>query len=201
MEKKTHVALGNLVSLAYLQPTSVSGLMITVGSATLGSILPDVDLKDSTTDKLFDRLITSFITVIIVGVFVNYFFDINIYHKIKEFSNIYNYILCVVVFSIMSYMGSKTHHRSFTHSILGLFIYSFILSYGFKETVVVPFFMAYLSHILIDLLNKKGLTLFYPIKKRFCFDLCDSHGTVNSILFTLFSFLNFITLIVICVKG
>ena len=182
MEKKTHVALGNLVSLAYLQPTSVSGLMITVGSATLGSILPDVDLKDSTTDKLFDRLITSFITVIIVGVFVNYFFDINIYHKIKEFSNIYNYILCVVVFSIMSYMGSKTHH-------------------GFKETVVVPFFMAYLSHILIDLLNKKGLTLFYPIKKRFCFDLCDSHGTVNSILFTLFSFLNFITLIVICVKG
>ena len=48
MEKKTHVACGNLISLILIQPATVPGLLITLTSSTLGSLLPDVDLKDST---------------------------------------------------------------------------------------------------------------------------------------------------------
>ena len=118
MEKKTHVACGNLISLSVIKPTTIPGLLITIGASTLGSLLPDVDLKDSTTDKLFDRLMTSLITIVIMSVLIKYLFNINIYTKIKEYNNIFNYLISITIFIIMSYLGSKTSHRSFTHSIL-----------------------------------------------------------------------------------
>ena len=54
MEKKTHVMCANFVSLCLIRPDNISDLLITCGFATLGGLVPDVDLKDSTSDKLFD---------------------------------------------------------------------------------------------------------------------------------------------------
>lgn len=197
MEKKTHVACGNLISLYLIKPTTVSGILITIASSTLGSLLPDVDLKDSTTDKLFDRLMTSLITIVIMSILIKYFFNINLYQIIKSYNNLFNYIITICLFIIMSYLGSKTSHRSFTHSILGLFIYTAILSYSFKDNIVIPYFISHLSHMLLDLLNMKGIALFYPFKYRFSFKLCESSGTFNQLLFSLFSILIIIVLIII----
>ena len=196
MEKKTHVACGNVVALSLMQPSTIQATLITIGAATLGSLLPDVDLKDSTSDKLFDRLMTALITIIIMGVIIRYFFNINLYAEIKKYNNIFNYLISICVFITMSYLGSKTSHRSFTHSILGLFIYSSILLYSFNNDIVIPFFISHLSHIVLDLLNKKGIALFYPIKSRFSLKLCETDGKVNKLLFTIFSILIIIVLII-----
>ena len=166
MEKKTHIAVANLITLSIIKPNTVSSLLITVGASTLGALLPDVDLKDSTTDKLFDRLMTSLITIIIMGVLINYFFNINIYNKIKEYSNIYNYLISIILFIVMSYLGSKTPHRSFTHSILGLILYTIILYYSFNTNFIIPYFISHLSHIILDLFNMKGITIFYPLFEK-----------------------------------
>ena len=200
MEKKTHVACANLVSLSLLQPKTVPELLITVGTSTIGALLPDVDLKDSTSDKIFDRLMTSLITIIIMGVIINHFFNINLYKIIKEYNNIYNYIICITIFIIMSYLGSKTSHRSFTHSIVGLFIYTIILSYSFSNRIVITYFVSHLSHIVLDLLNMKGIALFYPSKFRFSLKLCEVKGITNKILFYTSSLLNLIELIIISIK-
>ena len=197
MEKKTHVACGNLISLFLIKPKTVSGILITIASSTLGSLLPDVDLKDSTTDKLFDRLMTSLITIIIMSILIKYFFNINLYQIIKSYNNLFNYLITICLFIIMSYLGSKTHHRSFTHSILGLFIYTAILSYSFTVNIVIAYFISHLSHMLLDLLNMKGVALFYPFKYRFSFKLCESSGIFNQLLFSLFSILIIIVLIMI----
>lgn len=200
MEKKTHIACANLASLYIIRPTSIIGLLTTVGVATLGGLLPDVDLKDSTSDKLFDRLMASLITIIVMGVFVKYFFNINIYTKIREYNNIFNYIVSICLFIILSYMGSKTSHRSFTHSILGLFIYTMVLSYSFSSKIYITYFISHLSHIIIDLLNMKGICLFYPLKFRFSLKLCESDGSINKLLFVLSSIFNIVVLIMIGVS-
>lgn len=196
MEKKTHVMCANLVSLYLMKPDSISELLITCGCASLGGLVPDVDLKDSTSDKLFDRLMTSLITIIVMSFFVKYFFDIDLYCKIKECSYI-NYLISACLFIVMAYLGSKSSHRSFTHSMLGLFVYSAILSYGFGMNVIIPYFVSHLSHIVLDLFNKKGIALFYPSKYRFCLELCESNGKVNKFLFILFSVLIILYLILI----
>ena len=136
MEKKTHVMCANFVSLCLMRPSSISSLLVTCSVSTLGALVPDVDLKDSTSDKLFDRLMTSLITIVIMSVFIKYFFDIDLYCKIKECSYI-NYLVSICLFIVMAYLGSKSSHRSFTHSILGLFVYTAILSYGFGSSVIV----------------------------------------------------------------
>ena len=188
MEKKTHVMCANFVSLCLIIPRSIPDLLITCGSATIGGLVPDVDLKDSTSDKLFDRLMTSLITIVLMSFIIKYFFDIDLYCKIKECSYI-NYLISICLFIVMAFLGSKSSHRSFTHSILGLFVYSAILSYGFGMNVIIPYFVSHLSHIVLDLFNKKGIALFYPSKYRFCFNLCESNGKVNKFLFVLFSIL------------
>lgn len=200
MEKKTHVACGNLISLSLIQPTSIQGLLITISASTLGSLLPDVDLKDSTTDKLFDRLMTSLITIVIMSILIKYLFNINLYKIIKSYNNIFNYLISICLFIIMSYLGSKTPHRSFTHSILGLFIYTAILSYSFNNNIIIPYFISHLSHILLDLFNKKGISLFYPFKFRISLKLCECNGIINKLLFTAFSILIVIGLIIIGTK-
>lgn len=196
MEKKTHVMCSNFISLCLMRPNSISDLLITCGVATIGGLLPDVDLKDSTSDKLFDRLMTSLVTIVLMSVFIKYFFDIDLYCKIKECSYI-NYLVSVCLFIVMAYLGSKSSHRSFTHSILGLFVYSAILSYGFGMNIVFPYFVSHLSHIVLDLFNMKGVTLFYPSKYRLCLNLCESNGKVNKFLFILFSLLIVLYLILI----
>ena len=196
MEKKTHVMCSNFISLCLMRPNSISDLLITCGVATIGGLLPDVDLKDSTSDKLFDRLMTSLVTIVLMSVFIKYFFDIDLYCKIKECSYI-NYLVSVCLFIVMAYLGSKSSHRSFTHSILGLFVYSAILSYGFDMNIVFPYFVSHLSHIVLDLFNMKGVALFYPSKYRLCFGICDSNGKVNKFLFILFSLLIVLYLVLI----
>lgn len=197
MEKKTHVMCANLVSIYLMRPDSISSLIITCGAASLGGLVPDVDLKDSTSDKLFDRLMTSLITIVLMSVFIKYFFDIDLYCKIKECEDIFKYLISICLFIVTSYFGSKFSHRSFTHSILGLFIYTGILFYGFEFNVVIPYFVSHLSHIILDLFNRKGVALFYPSKYRICFGICESNGKVNKFLFVLFSVLIVFYLILI----
>ena len=196
MEKKTHVMCANLVSICLMRHDCILDLVITCGSASIGGLVPDVDLKDSTSDKLFDRLMTSLITIVLMSFVIKYFFDIDLYCKIKECSYI-NYLISSCLFIVMAFLGSKSSHRSFTHSILGMFIYSGILSYGFGNNIVYPYFVSHLSHIVLDLFNKKGVALFYPSKYRLCFGICDSNGKVNKFLFWLFSFMIVFVLILI----
>lgn len=188
----------NLVSLCLMRPDSIFDLVVTCGCATLGGLVPDVDLKDSTSDKLFDRLMTSLITIVVMSFFIKYFFDIDLYCKIKD-CNYINYLISICLFIVMAFLGSKSSHRSFTHSFLGMFIYSLILSYGFGNNVVYPYFVSHLSHIVLDLFNKKGVALFYPSKYRLCFGICDSNGKVNKFLFILFSLLIVLYLILISI--
>ena len=71
MEKKTHIACASLISLSLIKPSSIQELLITIGVSALGGVLPDVDLKDSTSDKLFDRLMP--VGNLIFDKFVQYF--------------------------------------------------------------------------------------------------------------------------------
>ena len=198
MEKKTHVMCANLVSLYIMKPSNIPELLITCGVASLGGLVPDVDLKDSTSDKLFDRLMTSLITIVAMSFFIKYFFDFDLYCKVKEYDFL-SYLISICLFIVIAYFGSKSSHRSFTHSVIGLLIYTGILFYGFGFNVFVPYFVSHLSHIILDLFNRKGIALFYPSKFRICFDLCDSNGRVNKFLFILFSILIVVYLILISI--
>lgn len=190
MEKKTHIVAANAVALAITKPDTMSKLMLTVGLATIGSILSDVDVKDSVPDKLFDRLMISLITIICFSLGLKYIFNIDIHNMIEKFNLYFSYFVSIAIFITLAFLGSKTPHRSFTHSLFGCFIFTAILSYGFGLDVLIPFSIAYLSHIILDCFNMKGVSILYPSKQKICFKLCESSGKINNFIFYLCLFAN-----------
>lgn len=195
MEKRTHIACANMLSLSIIRPQSINALLLTTSVATLAGILPDIDLKDSTSDKIFDRLMSVLITIIIMTLLLKAMTGLNIISELKKYNNILNYLITFSIFTLTAYLGSKTKHRSFTHSILAATIYGIILSYSVSNSILKTFIISYTSHILLDILNMKGVSLLYPIKKKYSIKLCESSGTFNNILLKIFSIIIIIELI------
>nr|NNM90128.1 metal-dependent hydrolase [Bacilli bacterium] len=82
-------------------------------------------------------------------------------------------------------------HRGFTHSILAAAPW-WVLAYFSQPwrvtigpihfsffPIVVGAAVGYSSHIVIDLLNKKGEQLFFPLKPRFALHFCSAEGFWN----------------------
>ena len=68
------------------------------------------------------------------------------------------------------------------HSFAGWFLLGSLT--GLIYPAVTPYFSAaMLSHILIDLLNRRNVRLLYPLKKGFCLGICSADGMVNRALF------------------
>lgn len=74
-----------------------------------------------------------------------------------------------------SIFGGTQPHRGFTHSVLALLIASFSAYLIFKN-LALAFCIGYASHLLIDMVNKKGEQLLYPMPNRWCFNLCKANG-------------------------
>lgn len=72
---------------------------------------------------------------------------------------------------LFSLSGGFNSHRGWTHSFLGgvmitaIFLTYLIYTKG-KVHFIVPFFIGYCSHLLIDSLNPSGVAWFWPSKRR-----------------------------------
>ncbi len=59
-------------------------------------------------------------------------------------------------------IGFLFTHRGFFHSLLALFLFSFLLSIAIPFIYIIPFFIGYLSHLILDAINYQGIMFLYP---------------------------------------
>ena len=195
MTAKTHIAAGTCLTVLMTNPDNIKYLTLGIAGSVIGSIIPDIDSKNSETNQLFNKVTIITILTIIICSLIEYFFHIGLYKLIFKKNNIEEIIITSILFFVMCIIGSRTNHRSFTHSIIGLIIYSYITTISLPRIVVISFIIGYISHIFLDLFNHKGIRLLYPLRKRFCLDLCDSDGIINNIIFYISLMILFITVI------
>ena len=198
MTAKTHIATGAMLTLLAVQPNNVKYLTLSLAGGIIGSIIPDIDSKNSETNQFFDKVTITTVLTLIICTGLEYFFHIGLYKLILRKTNIEKIVATVMLFFAMCIIGSRTNHRSFTHSFLGLFIFGLILYISLPKVFIESFVVGYLSHIILDLFNHKGLKLFYPMKKRLCFDLCDSDGIVNNVIFGANGIILFVIMLFYC---
>ena len=60
-------------------------------------------------------------------------------------------------------IGYMFTHRGFFHSLLALFLFSYLLILFVPIIYVIPFFFGYLSHLILDSLNHQGILFLYPL--------------------------------------
>lgn len=82
-------------------------------------------------------------------------------------------------------------HRSFTHSLLFLFILAALLnSFVVNEAVTAGILVGMGSHYFLDMATKNGVKLFFPVQVRVRFPVTTrTGGTVESVVFTALSVL------------
>ena len=70
-------------------------------------------------------------------------------------------------FVITCVFASGSGHRGFSHSLLALALETACLWLVFPAAAL-PFAIAFSSHVLLDMMNKRSVRLFYPAKKGIC---------------------------------
>lgn len=57
-----------------------------------------------------------------------------------------------------------------------------VLLYLLCRPIALAYFIGFSSHLLLDLMNKRKMQLFYPLKAKIMFGWCSSDGTANKII-------------------
>ena len=177
---KTHIAAGIASSLVILQPSTLSGVLCSVAGGAAGGWLCDIDCRSSKISEgaVPGALFTSVITAAAL------FLDNKIGNGLCDYMRGHWGIVSaagLLALVICCIYGASTSHRTFMHSFLGAFIITASM-YVFCKPLALPVLAGLLSHILLDLPNKRGVQLFYPHRKKFCLNWCTSDGKTDQFL-------------------
>lgn len=178
MMSKTHLAVGVATSLAVIHPQTIQGCMVAVMGGAVGGVLADNDILDNDyqADALIGQVLAFGITAITLV--LDYYFQIGIC------SSIYSQPLLPIIggigFIILYIIGFFSEHRTFTHSFLALILYTFVAWLIYKP-IALAISVAYLSHIMLDILNKRKVPILYPLEFGICLKLCYANKTANKV--------------------
>ncbi|GEM_PF-3182985 len=182
MTGRTHLSVGMAATLIVLRPMTLPAVATCIGGALIGSVISDIDVKTSNARDVVNRVLGIVVLFMVIEGFINYRFQMNILNLILEQSSVYHFISGMAVFIVACIICKELPHRSFMHSAIGVFSFSLIVYYIFPD-MMLPFAIAFVSHIMLDMLNKKEVRVWYPLKKGISLNLCKSNGWISNILF------------------
>ena len=175
----THVAVGVASALVLTHPATIPGVMIAAAGGAAGGWISDIDCREP---KLHDVIADTVKAVVVcaAALAVDDWIGNGLCAYLRASWGTES-VMGLIGFLACCLFGITTNHRSFTHSVLGIFLMIKTVSM-FCQPLAFPFGIGLVSHILLDLTNHKGIQLFWPLNKRFCLDLFDADGMVNAII-------------------
>ena len=187
MTRNTHLATGLSVAIAAVRPDSFMAISVCIVSATIGSIVSDIDVTTSTSRKELNKIIGISVIAIVAATMLEAIFHIGILSMLEAQTNLYRALLGIVCYLLICVFGITTPHRTFMHSfpcVIALAGTVWLIC----PAAVVPSSVAMMSHIILDFFNTKKVQILYPLKKpRICFKMCKADGKANKIIGKVFS--------------
>lgn len=183
MQGKTHAAAAVAAALLITRPTTPLILGATVAAAALGGLAPDVDALYSDARKFMNNATAAICLVLIAGLLLAQNEVVQLSSLISAGRTVLTgdlffgpaLLICFLI------VGGMMPHRSMTHSIAAVLVVWQCLV--LIPEIGTPFVLGYISHLLLDLLNRKGLQLFFPFPQKVCLGFCSSERLVNRIMF------------------
>lgn len=179
MMGKTHYAIGLATALAVIHPQTLNECFVAVIGGSIGGVLADNDTLDHDyhSDALSGQALAFATAAIVLA--LDYFLNAGICSTISGRPMLP--IIGMIGFIILYVVGYFSNHRTFTHSFLTLILYALTSSLIYMP-LGISLSVAYLSHLLLDVLNKKKVPLLYPLKFGICLKLCYASKTANKVL-------------------
>ena len=196
---KTHLVTGVATTLAVTRPTSLSELILAVGVGGVGALISDIDVGTSSSHRDADK-ITALTVIVVLGVLViDHFFNTGIVERVIRYSGYGRIVVGGLMFIGICAFGKEQPHRSFMHSLLGLFLLCFAIGLMWEKAIVY-FAVGFLSHLATDIFNKKKVRILYPLRGGVSLGMFHAHGVANYVLFLIGSAVTVIELVLFMVR-
>lgn len=176
MSGKTHCITAVAAAITFIQPHRPEIVLLGSSLAFLGGLTPDVDQFQSRLGRKVSKFMISIVSILILFVLLkqSFHFDLSAYFPVNDF--IHKLPRGGLFYIFLCSMALNTKHRTFTHSILGLVLFTLCIYLCFPAYWTY-FFVGYLSHLFLDFFNKEGMELFFPFGKKKSIPLCKSQNT------------------------
>ncbi len=180
MLSKTHLVCGMAASLAILQPRTPGGIAVALIGGAIGGSIPDIDIIKNRTN--LDSIITQGVAAAIAAavIFCDYYFNYGILRYMKN--NPGSVLTGAAVYAALMVIGFYAPHRGFTHSILAMLLFTTAVRIIYPDAAQAYLF-GYGSHLVLDLLNRRPVELFFPVRKGICLKMCYSNRRANHLFF------------------
>lgn len=179
MMSRTHLAVGVAAALALTRPETPQTWLLAVVGGAAGGVVCDIDLADSRDrDAHVGQMIP--VGIALAALLADGVFRLGVRQDLLE-GNPVRLAGGVVLYLLLCWLGYRSSHRTFTHSVTALVLFS--LAVWLVYPPLMPGFgAAFVSHLVLDLLNKKGMRILYPLPISPSLGLCYAGGAVNKLL-------------------
>ena len=189
---RTHATFGVAASLMLPNSSLGKEKYLMIPAIIVGSLISDIDIREKKT-----RIVVSTVTMALYILF--YFIYTNVSHDtILSFAEKYRdpalQITGIIIFIVFCIYGSRTEHRTFTHSIVGIAVASGSV-FLINPVVGMYFSLGMVLHVALDLFNKKMVNLFWPLRGSAYIGLCKANGFLNDLVFFISILLIFVSLL------
>lgn len=177
MMGKTHLFMGITAAAVLTRPDTMGGCLAALMGGAAGGVLSDIDVKPGkgSRDDPDARVMAGGICALVLA--LDHLTGSGIVKELTTCGQERLY-LGLGLLMLLCLVGYFQPHREFTHSFLALILFSSTV--GIFSTSVQPAFAAgFLSHIMLDVLNKKPVRLLFPIGTGFCLKLCYADKAAN----------------------
>lgn len=181
MQGKTHLVIGVALSLAVMRPSTMPALVGGAGIAALGSVISDIDAGQSGAGHDATKVVASIVIAGVLVLLADLYFHLGLYARFLRRGRETGFMLPLLLFILFAAIGMLTRHRSFMHSLPAMILFTACI--WFMQRAMTPYFaIAYASHLLLDLTNRRGMRLFFPSRKLVSMKLFASNGWMDRIL-------------------
>ena len=166
MMAKAHITVGMAAAFTAAMPGSIPEALPVIAGASLGCLICDIDCdnKKEKSDSSHWRVVMAVIAA--AALIEDHLLDAGMWRSLSQ-SGSYLWFAGLAGFVLICTFAGISSHRGFSHSLLALALETLCLWLVFPAAAI-PFAIAFASHLLLDLMNKKSVRLFYPAKKGVC---------------------------------
>ena len=178
---KTHLAVGLAASLAAAPPTA-EGLSYALMGGAIGSMICDIDRGSTRPTRDLKQGWGLAFTVFFTA-FMHRSYAYWQTFKAEQLLSNPMLLICLAFLIVLLLASINGTHRGFSHSLM-MFACSSVLVFFISKKTCLFYAVGFLTHLLLDVMNKKPVQIFYPAK-GVSLDLFYADGLANRILFLL----------------
>lgn len=166
MLAKAHVTVGMAAAFTIMKPETVAGALPVIAGGALGCLICDLDceVKAEKTESSHWRKVMA--VVAIAALIEDYLMNAGMWRSLGS-NGQYLWFAGLMGFALTGGFASVASHRGFSHSLMAMALYSGFLWLIFPATAL-PFMIAFASHIILDVMNKRSVRVLYPMEKGIC---------------------------------